>query len=285
MLAALVGAFCIAFSGILFRVAHVSPSTGAFFRCLWAVPPLWLLARREDGRYGPRSRRARLLAAAAGAFFAVDLVAWHHAVEEVGAGLATVLGNLQVVLVGPIAWLLLKERPRARTLIGSGAYGRNPGLGVLYGIVTALSYAGFLLTLRHGSADLRRVAGPLADATIVAAVGSALLGLAFGELDLTPSLRAQGWLVLLALTSQVLGWLVIAVSLPRLPAALTSVLLTLQPVLSVLFAAAILGEAPSAFQLLGVAAVLAGLVVASAGRRDPAAAPALIGTESAQSAS
>ena len=62
-------------------------------------------------------------------------------------------------------------------------------------------------------------------------------------------------------------------------------LLTLQPVLSVLFAAAILGEAPSAFQLLGVAAVLAGLVVASAGRRDPAAAPALIGTESAQSAS
>ena len=301
MLAALVGAFCIAFSGILFRVAHVSPSTGAFFRCLWAVPPLWLLARREDGRYGPRSRRARLLAAAAGAFFAVDLVAWHHAVEEVGAGLATVLGNLQVVLVGPIAWLLLKERPRTRTLaampialggvvlisgaIGSGAYGRNPGLGVLYGIVTALSYAGFLLTLRHGSADLRRVAGPLADATIVAAVGSALLGLAFGELDLTPSLRAQGWLVLLALTSQVLGWLVIAVSLPRLPAALTSVLLTLQPVLSVLFAAAILGEAPSAFQLLGVAAVLAGLVVASAGRRDPAAAPALIGTESAQSAS
>ena len=147
VLAALVGAFCIAFSGILFRVAHVSPSTGAFFRCLWAVPPLWWLARREDRRYGPRSRRARLLAAAAGAFFAVDLVAWHHAVEEVGAGLATVLGNLQVVLVAPIAWVLLKERPRGRTLaampialggvvlisgaIGSGAYGRNPGLGAL----------------------------------------------------------------------------------------------------------------------------------------------------------
>ena len=268
MLAALVGAFCIAFSGILFRLAHVSPSTGAFFRCLWAVPVLWWLARREDARYGPRSRRARLLAAGAGAFFAVDLVAWHHAVEEVGAGLATVLGNLQVVLVAPIAWLLLKERPRARTLaaipialggvvlisgaIGSGAYGRNPGLGVLYGIVTALSYTGFLLMLRRGSADLRRVAGPLADATIVAGIGSALFGFAFGELDLTPSLQAQGWLVLLALSSQALGWLVIAVSLPRLPAALTSVLLTLQPVLSVLFAAAILGESPSALQLLGV---------------------------------
>src|SRR5256885_9689123 len=116
VLAVLVGAVAIAFSGILFRLAHVSPSTGAFFRCLWALPVLWWLARREDARYGPRSRRARLLAAGAGAFFAVDLVAWHHAVEEVGAGLATVLGNLQVVLVAPIAWPLLKERPRARTL-------------------------------------------------------------------------------------------------------------------------------------------------------------------------
>ena len=226
VLAALVGAFCIAFSGILFRLAHVSPSTGAVFRCVWALPPLWWLARREDSRYGPRSRRTRLLAAVAGAFFAVDLVAWHHAVEEVGAGLATVLGNLQVVLVGPIAWLLLHERLRGRTLaaipialggvvlisgaVGSGAYGRNPALGVLYGIVTALSYTGFLLIFRQGSADLRRLAGPLADATAVSALGAALFGVAFGELDVTPSLRAQGWLVLLALSSQALGWLVIA---------------------------------------------------------------------------
>jgi len=301
VLAALAGAFCIAFSGILFRLAHVSPSTGAFFRCLWALPPLWWLARREDSRYGPRSPRARLLGAAAGAFFAVDLVAWHHSVEEVGAGLATVLGNLQVVLVGPIAWLLLHERVRSRTLaaipislggvvlisgaVGSGAYGRNPGLGVLYGIVTALAYTGFLLTLRRGSADLRRVAGPLADATAVSAIGAALFGVVFGELDLTPSLEAQGWLVLLALSSQALGWLVIAVSLPRLPAALTSVLLTLQPVLSVLFAAAILGEAPSALQLLGVAGVLAGLLLASSGRRGRAPAGAQVGAEPTQSAS
>src|SRR5213076_1312728 len=116
VLTALVGAFCIAFSGILFRLAHVSPSTGAFFRCLWALPPLWWLARREDSRYGSRSPRARLFAAGAGAFFAVDLVAWHHGVEEVGAGLATVLGNLQVVLVGLLAWAILRERPPGRSL-------------------------------------------------------------------------------------------------------------------------------------------------------------------------
>lgn len=301
ILAALVGAFAIAFSGILFRVAHVSPSTGAFYRCLWALPPLVVLARREDRRYGPRPLRARLLAALAGAFFAADLVCWHRAIEEVGAGLATVLGNLQVVLVGPVAWLLLRERLNTRALaampvalvgvvlisgaVGAGAYGHDPRLGVVYGILTCLAYTGFLLALRQGSGDLRRVAGPLTDATAVAAAGSALLGLGFGDFRLGTSWTAFGYLVLLALSSQVLGWLLISVSLPRLPAALTSVLLTLQPVLSVLFAGVILGEHPDAFQLGGVVFVLAGLLVAATGRRQRAPEPAQVSLPAIVSAS
>ena len=64
-----------------------------------------------------------------------------------------------------------------------------------------------------------------------------------------------------------LGWLLISITLPRLPAALTSVLLTFQPVLSVLFAWAILGESPSALQLGGVALILCGLLIVSAGQR------------------
>src|SRR5215207_9975302 len=115
-LSALGGAMAIAFSGILYRFADVSPETGAFFRCLYALPPLYLLARFEERRYGPRSRRSRVFAYAAGSFFAVDLIFWHHAIEAVGAGLATVLGNTQVVLVGLLAWVLLGERPSRRSL-------------------------------------------------------------------------------------------------------------------------------------------------------------------------
>src|SRR6266550_8818300 len=114
--AVLVGAVAIAFSAVLFRLAHVSPSTGAFYRCVFALPPLWLLARREDRLYGRRTRRALGLAWVAGVFFAADLVLWHNAVEQVGAGLATVLGNTQVVLVGLIAWVVLRERPSNASL-------------------------------------------------------------------------------------------------------------------------------------------------------------------------
>ena len=182
VLAAVLGALSIAFSGILVRLANVEPATAAIFRCAYALPALGLIAFAERRAYGPRPAEQVRLAMLAGVFFAFDLVIWHHTIGLVGAGLATVLGNTQVVIVAVLAWLVLGERPPGRTLlalpvvllgvvlisgvIGGGAYGRNPGLGVILGVATGFAYAGFLLVLRRGNADLRRPAGPLFDATL-----------------------------------------------------------------------------------------------------------------------
>ena len=290
ILAGVLGALVIAFSAILVRLAEVSPSTAAFFRCAYALPVLGVLAWVERRRFGARTRRERMLALGAGVFFAANLVFWHYSIEAVGAGLATVLGNVQVVLVGLIAWAALGERPDNRALaaiamvflgvilisgvIGVGAYGDDPALGVVFGILTAITYALFLLILRQGNSDVRRPAGPLLDATLTGALFSGLAGIAIGDLDWAPGLESQLWLVLLALSSQVLGWLLISVSLPRLPALLTSILLMLQPVSTVLLGALLLSEAPSALQLTGVAIVLAGVAVATVKPRTPAAAAA-----------
>jgi drug/metabolite transporter (DMT)-like permease len=78
--------------------------------------------------------------------------------------------------------------------------------------------------------------------------------------DVAPAWPSAGWLITLALTSQVLGWLLISVSLPRLPAAMTSIILTIQPIGSVVLGALLLGQEPSRLQLAGVALILAGLV-------------------------
>ena len=152
---------------------------------------------------------------------------------------------------------------------------------LIFGVLTGLRYAGFLLVLRESGADLRRPAGPLFDATAVTTVVAVIAGLAIGEADLVPTWPAHGWLLLLALTSQVIGWLLITVSLPRLPAALTSVTLTIQPVGSVLLGVILLGEEPSALQLAGVACILAGLLaiarrprIGSVRERAPASARA-----------
>jgi drug/metabolite transporter (DMT)-like permease len=288
VLSGVLGALVIAFSAILVRLADVSPSTAAFFRCLYALPLLGLLAWAERRRFGDRSRRDHALAWAAGVFFAADLTFWHHSIAAVGAGLATVLGNTQVVFVGLLAWVALGERPENRSLvaipvvfigvtlisgvIGSGAYGDDPALGVVYGVLTGITYALFLLILRQGNTNERRPAGPLFEATASAAVFSALGGIAVGDIDWVPEPESQAWLVLLALTSQVLGWLLISVSLPRLPAVLTSILLMLQPVSTVFLGALLLSEAPSAVQLAGVAIVIAGVAVATVRPRERATA-------------
>ncbi|MGH9891656.1 MAG: DMT family transporter, partial [bacterium] len=257
----------------------------------YALPLLVLIARSERKKFGALDAKTVRLAAIAGVFFAADLVLWHHSIAEVGAGLATVLGNTQVVIVPFLAWILLKE-PVGRQIIASvilvmsvvvlisgiigaaDAYGRNPGLGVVFGVGTGFAYAGFILVQRQANRDLRRPGGPLLYATAVAALASLIAGVPLGEIDLGLSWPAHGWLLVLALGVQVGGWLLISVSLPRLPAAVTSVLLTVQPVGSVLMGQLLLDERPSAVQLSGVALILGGLILT--GRRRPS--PVMVGS-------
>ena len=280
-LAALLGAVCIAFSGILYRWAEVSPSTGTVFRALFGLPLLGLVAWLEHRRYGGLPGRTVRLALLAGVFFAGDLLFWHHAIEAVGAGLATVLGNLQVLVVGVVAWAAFGERPSRSIFvalpvvlvgvalisgaIGGGAYGANPGLGVILGLLTALCYGGYLLVIRRGGRDLRRPAGPVAVATLSTAGVAALVGVVGGDLDPVPPVASLAWLALLGLTSQSLGYLLISLSLSRLPAVVTSIILLAQPVMTVVLSMVLLHEAPSPVQLLGVTLVVGGIALATLG--------------------
>ena len=278
-LAALLGAMCIAFSGVFYEWAAVSPSTGTVFRAIFGLPLLGFVAFLEQRRYGGLPIRTVRLALLAGVFFAGDLLTWHHAIAYVGAGLATVLGNLQVLVVGVVAWLAFGERPSRNTFlalpivllgvalisgaIGGRAFGANPGLGVVLGLGTAFFYGGYLLIIRRGGRDLRRPAGPVAIATVSTAIVAAAIGVIGGDLDPLPAPASLVWLAILGLTSQSLGYLLISLSLSRLPAVLTSIILLAQPVMTVGLGITLLHESPTESQLLGVALVIGGIAVAT----------------------
>ncbi len=277
--AAALGAICIAFSGIIFREAGVGPSTATFYRCLLALPFLWMLARLEDRRFGRRSARDRRLALLAGVFFAADLECFHTAITVVGAGLGTVLPNLQVIAVTIATWLLFGERPPARAVIAvpvvlggvilisgvldTAAYGRDPVAGAALGTAAGAFYAGFLVIVRRISRDRRHAAAPLFDATLATAIVVVPVGVVIGGFDVAPGWSAIAWLTVLALSSQVLGYLFITLSLPRLPAILSSLLLFVQPVATMVLAGLLLAERPSPVQLAGVALVLGGVGLAA----------------------
>ena len=270
---AMAGAASIAFSAILVRLADVPPSTAAFYRCLYALPPLALLAWWERRRFGALERRALWLALVAGVFFMGDLVFWHHAIAAVGAGLATVLGNIQVVIVPLAAWALLQRAARrADAGLGAGRAlrrrahlrrgrrrtrtARTPGWASSSACSRRSRTPASCWCCAPGApisaARPARSTGRRSRATLV----TLPVGAALGELDLEPTWPEHGWLLLLALSSQVVGWLLIAAALPRLPAALTSITLTLQPALSVIFAVILLDESPSSVQFAGVAVII-----------------------------
>jgi drug/metabolite transporter (DMT)-like permease len=293
--AATIGVVFISFSAILVRAANVSPSTAAVFRAVYAIPflaVLWLITRDRDHR----TVRARSVAFAAGLLLAVDLTVWHHSIVYIGAGLATVLANAQVLFVGLAAWIVWSERPARTTfwsipIVAAGlvlvsglgrpdAYGSNPVLGVALGATTGLTYAAFLIVFRAATRhDDVPPAGPLLDATVGAAVGALILGELFGSVAFTPTWPAYGWLLLLAIVSQVVGWLLIATALPKVPALETSVLLLVQPVAAMLWGRLFFNETVSWIQAVGVVMVIAGVVVVSARgattRSDAVGAPAV----------
>ncbi|HVB37592.1 MAG TPA: DMT family transporter, partial [Vicinamibacterales bacterium] len=273
-LLALLGILAISFSAVFVRLAGVSPVTATFFRTAYAIPVLavgWLAVRRADAR----TRRERLMAFVAGLILAVDLSLWHWTIELLGVGLATVVANVQVVFVGLAAWALHRERPSrlafpmiAVVLVGvaliSGlnrpdAYGSHPVAGSLTGVLAGISYAAFLLVFRSSNRRLAPSVGPLLDATVGAALGALLISPADPGFSLAFVWPAHGWLLMLALVSQVGGWLLIAAALPRLPALETSVMLLLQPVGAVCWGLLLFAEDLSRLQWTGVGLVLAGV--------------------------
>ncbi|MEU2223907.1 DMT family transporter [Streptomyces sp. NPDC018347] len=280
-----VGALCVSASAVLLDLAHTTPATASFHRCVLALPALVVLAGAERRREGPPPRGHHGLALAAGVLFAGDMLLWTQAIAEVGAGLSTVLVNVQVVLVPLIAWAIDREPVPGRflgwlplLLLGvvltggvlerGGATGTDPRRGTVHAVLAAVCYSGFLYLLRRGghSGHVRQLY------TVVvasAAVTSMLAGLAWYGFAVAPGWRVMGWLLAVAVSSQVVGWLLVATASPRLASHVGAVLLLLTPVGAVALGAVVLGERPTALQLAGCALILVSAYRASA--RGPGA--------------
>ena len=281
MLIALAGATVISFAPLLYIRSDTTPLTGAFYRMLYALPLLGLLvwtSKKED----PRESNSRWLAFGAGILLAIDFVGYHSAIDYIGSGIATMIGNSQVIIVTLVSWWILGERPNRFILLAlpmvmfglvlisgiwdDAPYGEDPVKGVIGGIVAAVFYSSFLIAYRQSN----RVGGPAVnaqfDATAGATIGLLVLGsmplsgVGIEAIDHTITWPGHGWLLLLAITCQVIGWIAITYALPRLPAAHTSFAVLLQPVLTIVWGVLLLSESPSMQQSTGMILIFAAII-------------------------
>jgi drug/metabolite transporter (DMT)-like permease len=281
MLIALAGATVISFAPLLYIRSDTTPLTGAFYRMLYALPLLGLLvwtSKKED----PRESNSRWLAFGAGILLAIDFVGYHSAIDYIGSGIATMIGNSQVIIVTLVSWWILGERPNRFILLAlpmvmfglvlisgiwdDAPYGEDPVKGVIGGIVAAVFYSSFLIAYRQSN----RVGGPAVNAQFDATAGATigllvigsmpLSGVGIEAIDHTITWPGHGWLLLLAITCQVVGWIAITYALPRLPAAHTSFAVLLQPVLTIVWGVLLLSESPSMQQSTGMILIFAAII-------------------------
>ncbi|HWP34085.1 MAG TPA: DMT family transporter [Thermodesulfobacteriota bacterium] len=272
--ALLLGASAIGLSPIFVRLSELPPTATAFHRTFLALPllALWASRRPVPAAARPGDRAVLVLA---GLAFAGDLGFWHWSIRFTTVANATLFANLAPVFVTAGSYLLFGQRPTRLFLAGlalalagaavlmgdSLSLSRRQLAGDALGVVTALFYAGYLLSVSRLRARLP-AARIMATTALVTSAALLPVALASGE-RLVPA-TARGWLVLigLAVVSHSGGQGLIAYALAYLPASFSAVALLVQPVMAALFAWAILGEPVGWRQGAGGVMVLAGIAVA-----------------------
>jgi drug/metabolite transporter (DMT)-like permease len=275
--ALLVGATFIALSPIFVRLADVGPTASAFWRVALAAPLLWLLLLATR-------RRAALpvdwkLLTAAGLAFAGDLAFWHWSIRFTSVANSTLLANLAAPFVTIAVWIFWGRRPSAMFALGLGAalvgvlmlvhtslaFSATALIGDAFGVITALFYAAYLLSVK--SLRDRGAATLYVMATTSSLTALLLFPAALASSETLLPASAHGWLVLVGLAwiSHCAGQGLIAHALADLPAAFSSVSLLLQPVMAALFAWVLLSEPLAPLQIAGGVVVLAGIYLARRG--------------------
>lgn len=266
------------------KLADVNAGTAAFLRCAVALVPLLPMLVHEARRRGALPRRLRRHAVVAGLFLGADYAMWTTSVLDVGAAIATVLINVQVIVFPLLARVfsgttiprrflyacpvMLVGIALAGGVLRSGQETDHPVRGAVLGIAAGTAYAVYLyLTRLSGLGSPGHVVSPVALSTASAAVAAGLISLLTTGLPLAIPAASWGWIAALALLGQVTAWILISKGSPRLAPNTSAALLLLQPVMAIGFGLVVLGEKPAVSQLCGCAVVIGAVWIAY---RNPA---------------
>lgn len=107
----MLGILALAFSAIMVKEANFEPVTNAFLRCLMGFLTLVPFAYWEVKKKGKLNKNGVLLAILAGVFLGIDMTAWNYAIFFVGAGISSVLLNLQIIVMPLLAMSFDKFKP------------------------------------------------------------------------------------------------------------------------------------------------------------------------------
>jgi len=273
------GAALISLSPVWVTLVSVSPTTSGFYRVFIGAVALTLFLV-VTGRRLALSGRVWAILVLAAVLFWLDLFFWHRSILYVGTGLATLLANFQVFIMMLAGIVLLRQKPRPIQLVavplafvGLGmivgldwqSLPHDYRLGVLFGLLTALLYAGYLLSLRAAQSD-SEYRMPIREVAVISAACAVFLGftvMAEGGSLVVPTWTDATWLLAYGILSHSIGWILIASSLPQVSTTEAGLALLLQPTLSFAWDVLLFDRPMQPIEMAGAAIALIAIYLGS----------------------
>ena len=273
--ALLAGNAALALGPWLVRLSDTGPVSAGFWRLILPVPILAFLAWRSRSA-GPLDKKLTVLCLIAGGFFAVDLASWHIGIERTRLANATLFGNAGSIIL--MVWGLIAARRAPSGREGVGVFAAIAGavillgrsmeisattfIGDLFCLAAGIFYAFYLLPAQRARAALGSWFVLLLVSLTAAPI---LLGMAIaaGE-PVLPG--AAGWtpILVLALSSQVIGQGLLVFSLRNFPPLVIGMALLTQPAIAATVGWLAFGELLEPVDIFGMVLVGAALVLARA---------------------
>jgi drug/metabolite transporter (DMT)-like permease len=265
------GNVAIAFGPLLVRLADTGPVATGFWRLILAVPFLSYLAYRGGFRLNAVPAKIYWLVLVAGLLFGIDIVTWHIGIFKTKLGNATLFANcasILLVLYGVYQARRLPTGIQSMSVLIAFAGGallmgqsfelsRQNVIGDALSLSAGIFYTGYLVIMIRVRGTTESW-GSLAMASVIAAIVCLVWALLTGE-----KIIAANWipLIILALSSQVLGQGLLTYALPHLSPLIIGLALLLQPALSAAAGWIVFDELLSPMDLLGGAMVMAALIL------------------------
>ncbi|MCO4811332.1 MAG: DMT family transporter [Gammaproteobacteria bacterium] len=284
-----IGAALISLSPVWVNLVDVSATASAFWRVAIGGVAIaaYLLVSRRRLNFSARIWKVLILAAC---FIALDLWFYHRSIQLIGPGLSTLIANFQVFVMAAAGFIILKEPPSRQQLVAIplALFGlmlivgidwaglpENYRMGIVFGLGAAVTYAGYLLSMRHSRQDSsNRV--PSRETAVVSLLAAAVLGMAAlveGESLAVGTSGDVVWLACYGILSHGLGMLFITSSLPHVTTTQAGLALLLQPTLSFVWDVVFFARPMSPRELLGAIVALFAIYLGARTRSEQLQGP------------
>lgn len=277
-LSILSGAFLISFSPVFVNLVSIEPTVSGFYRMLFGSIALFIIYLIKNNENPLRKNISKFIVLGA-IFFSLDLWFWHRSVIYVGPGLSTLLANFQILILPFLALIFFNQKTQriqifsiflgllGLFLITGQSWdiaGNNYKLGVLFGLLTAISYAGYIISIKRIDHNAAVNSDPIFNLLFISLISAGLLFL-FSIIEQVPlEIKSSSeliWMICYGLFSHVIGWFFILNGLQKISAVTAGIILLTQPILSYVWDFIIFKKVILPIEYFGIVSVLLAMII------------------------